>query len=310
MTTRLLLSLSVFALVACGSETEAPAPEAEAPVETAAPAPAPTPEAVAPADVLATVLASAERSDDNKARDAFRNPAETIAFFGIEPSDTVVEVWPGRGWYTEVLAPYLASGGGKLYAASYDPEGANERVLSALASFDERFVQQPALYGDVELTVLSQANQAIAPAGSADFVVTFRNVHNFQMGGWSDQAFAAFFEALKPGGVLGVVDHRLPEEADAEREQSSGYIKVSTIRQLAEEAGFVFDGESEINANPNDDTDHPFGVWTLPPNSRTTNRNGETPEGFDAEEFLAIGESDRFTLRFKKPEAPEESLLE
>jgi predicted methyltransferase len=259
---------------------------------------------------LEAILAAEDRSEDDRARDIFRHPVETIEFFGIEPSDTVVEVWPGSGWYTEILARYLAEGGGKLYAAGFDPESENERVRQSVANFSERFTGKPDVYGDVELSVLTQDTQDIAPEGSADVVVTFRNVHNFEMGGWSSDAFSAFYDALKPGGVLGVVDHRLPEDAEKGREQTSGYLKVSTVRQLAEDAGFVFDGESEINANPDDDTMHPFGVWTLPPNSRTTDRNGETPEEFDAQAYRDIGESDRMTLRFVKPEEPEESLLE
>lgn len=257
---------------------------------------------------LEAAVRSDLRSDDDKARDAFRNPVETIMFFGIEPDDTVVEVWPGRGWYTDILAPYLASGGGKLYAASFNPDSDNPRIQDALNAFEEKYADEA--YGDVELTVLAADRQDIAPAGSADVVVTFRNVHNFEMGGWSADAFAAFYEALKPGGTLGVVDHRLPEDRDKTLEMSSGYLKVSTVRQLAEDAGFVFDASSEINANADDTADHPFGVWTLPPVSRTSGRDGTAPEGFDPEAYKAIGESDRMTLRFKKPMEPEESLLE
>ncbi|MEM1289829.1 MAG: hypothetical protein AAGH60_15890, partial [Pseudomonadota bacterium] len=253
---------------------------------------------------------SSELRGEAAARDKFRHPTETLLFFGARPDQTIVEIWPGGGWYTDILAPFLASGGGKLYAAHYDPSSDNERVRRSLDAYDAKYVGNPAIYGEVEMTSLSQGNRAIAPAGSADLVLTFRNVHNFTMGGWGAEAFAAFFEALKPGGTLGVVEHRLPEAADLSREMSSGYVKVSTVRTLAEGAGFVFDGSSEVNANTKDDTDHPFGVWTLPPRSRTTDRDGNAPEGFDAAEYLAIGESDRMTLRFKKPLQPEEALLE
>ncbi|MEM0928737.1 MAG: hypothetical protein AAGI89_05540 [Pseudomonadota bacterium] len=313
MTHRFLLSLLLISAAACSepavetaSEPEAAAPEAPAD-EMAANVAVPE---VDPAEAaLAAAVASDLRSADNKARDEFRNPAETIAFFGVEPGDTVVEIWPGGGWYTEILAPYVTAGGGTYYAAHFHPDGPFGQ--SSLARFTENFVGAPEVYGPIELTGLSAENVDIAPAGSADYVLTFRNVHNFQMGEWAPAAFAAFYEALKPGGVLGVVDHRLPEQADDAAEQRSGYVKVSTVRRLAEEAGFVFDGESEVNANPNDDADHPFGVWTLRPSSRTADRNGEAPEGFDPEEYLAIGESDRMTLRFKKPEAePTEALLE
>ncbi|NNU15494.1 class I SAM-dependent methyltransferase [Parvularcula sp. ZS-1/3] len=299
-------------MAACGSpEAEAPEPaEVLAPVETEAPAEAEGYSEEARREMLQAAADDADRPEDQKARDEFRNPVDTLLFFGVEPDDTVVEAWPGGGWYTQVLARYLAAGGGKLYAAGFDPESENERVQASLAAFQERFVDNADEFGEIEMSVLTSERQELAPAGTADVVLTFRNVHNFEMGGWSEAAFAGFFEALKPGGVLGVVDHRLPEEADKAMEKSSGYVKVSTVRQLAEEAGFVFDGSSEVNANPNDDADHPFGVWTLPPRSRTSGQDGTAPEGFDAEEYKAIGESDRMTLRFKKPIEPAEALLE
>jgi predicted methyltransferase len=320
--TLLLLSALPLVLSACGEAdddraTEPMGTEVERSVDPAADADRADAEEMAgdslTADAaLRAAIDAEDRPSEERARDQYRNPAETIRFFGIEPSDTVVEIWPGGGWYTEILARYLAAGDGMLYAAGFDPEGASEGAQRSIDNFEQRFMERPE-YGDVEMTVLSQNNQSIAPDGTADAVVTFRNVHNFQMGGWAPEAFAAFYEALKPGGVLGVVDHRLPEDADIAREQSSGYVKVSTVRQLAEDAGFVFEEASEINANPMDDTDHPFGVWTLPPNSRQTGRNGAVPEGFDPEEYRMIGESDRFTLRFRKPEdanQPEDALLE
>lgn len=309
MTKRILLSLLLISAAACSE------PAVEAPAEPMAVEPEPAPvemvvPEIDPAEAaLTAAVASDIRSEGNKARDPFRNPAETIAFFGVEPGDTVVEIWPGGGWYTEILAPYVTAGGGTYYAAHFDPDGPFGQ--ESLARFDEKFVGSPDVYGPITLTALSAGSLEIAPAESADFVLTFRNVHNFEMGDWTPAAFAAFFAALKPGGVLGVVDHRLPEQADPLAEKRTGYVKVSTVKQYAEEAGFVFDGESEINANPNDDADHPFGVWTLPPNSRLTDRNGEAPEGFNPDEFSVIGESDRMTLRFKKPEAePTEALLE
>ncbi|MEM9840329.1 MAG: hypothetical protein AAF830_14390 [Pseudomonadota bacterium] len=308
-----LAGVAILALAACGETGEAPE---ETVVEAPAEEPA-APEATAPEmdmdamrAALMAAVASDARAEGASVRDEFRNPAETLMFFGVKPSDTVVEIWPGGGWYTDIISVYLASGGGKLYGAHFDPTSDSERVQSALRRFDEKYVDNPDVHGDVTRTVLSQNNVDIAPAGSADVVVTFRNAHNFEMGGWAPDAFAAFYAALKPGGTLGVVDHRLPEDADKAREKSSGYIKLSTVRAAAEEAGFVFDGSSEVNANADDDTDHPFGVWTLPPISRTTDRAGNAPEGFDAEAFKAIGESDRMTLRFKKPVEPAEALLE
>lgn len=237
---------------------------------------------------------AAHRSAENRARDAYRHPVETLAFFGIEPDDTVVELWPGGLWYTEILAPYLADKG-KLIAAA--PAGRGTEGLA------KRLDANPAVYGKVERanfpTLLG--GTGVAP-GSVDAVLTFRNVHNWRMGymqpdktDYSEAAFREIFAMLKPGGVLGIVDHRLPESADAAREMSSGYIKTSTIRRMAEAAGFRFAGASEVNANPKDTANWPKGVWTLPPNYA----EGEA----DRAKYQAIGESDRMTLKFVKPGA-------
>ena len=156
-------------------------------------------------------------------------------------------------------------------------------------------------YGDVQLTVFSREAETVAPDGSADMVLTFRNVHNWKMSGYAEESFEKFHAALKPGGTLGVVEHRLQEDADVSLERTSGYLKESTVIALAEAAGFELLEKSEINANPDDTADHPFGVWTLPPTSRTADRNGNAPDGFDAARYLAIGESDRMTLKFVKP---------
>jgi predicted methyltransferase len=241
---------------------------------------------------LEQAVAAPHRSEANRARDRYRHPVETLSFFGIEPDDTVVEIWPGGGWYTEVLAPYLAEKG-KLIVAP-----AAGRATEGLA---KRLDADPAAFGKVERanfpTVLG--GTGVAP-GTADAVLTFRNVHNWGAGynhpekkPYSEEAFAELFAMLKPGGVLGIVDHRLPENADAEREKTSGYIKVSTVRALAEKAGFEYVGASEVNANPKDPADWPDGVWTLPP----VLAKGDT----DREKYLAIGESDRMTLKFVKP---------
>jgi predicted methyltransferase len=241
---------------------------------------------------LQQAVANPQRSEKNRARDQYRHPAETLAFFGIRPTDTVVEIWPGGGWYTEILAPYLAASG-RLIAAAPAGKGA-DRLTQVLDA-------NPALFGKVERanfpTVLG--GTGVAP-GTADAVLTFRNVHNWGMGylqperkPYSEAAFAELFAMLKPGGVLGIEDHRLPEDASAEREKSSGYIKVSTVRAMAEKAGFRFVAASEVNANPRDTTDWPEGVWTLPP----TLALGDN----DRARYMAIGESDRMTLKFVKP---------
>lgn len=236
---------------------------------------------------LAAAIAAPTRTAANVARDKFRHPGETLAFFGIKPSDTVVEIWPTSGWYTEILAPYL-NGKGTLYAVDFWPDGL--KGIQALQA------KGPALYGGIKLAAFpAAAGDPTVPKGSADAVLTFRNVHNWQMGykrgnaPYAQEAFRQMYDMLKPGGVLGVVDHRLPESADTAREKQSGYVKVSTIRKLAEDAGFMFEGSSEVNANPQDTTDYPGGVWTLLPGLR------------GGEQYRSIGESDRMTLKFRKP---------
>ena len=245
-------------------------------------------------DALQAAIRADSRTAANGQRDRYRHPFETLAFFGVEPDDTVVEIWPGGGWYIEILAPYIARGGGRYYAVGMTPDQLNgvRRLMTANAQ----------LYGGVNLATFPSfaETDTRVPDGSADVVVTFRNVHNWRMGyqrdsqPYGEEAFRQMFRMLRPGGTLGVVDHRLPESADAGREATSGYVKTSTVRRLAEAAGFRFVGTSEVNANPRDTADWPDGVWTLPPRLRL----GEQ----DRERYLAIGESDRMTLRFVKPE--------
>jgi predicted methyltransferase len=242
---------------------------------------------------LSAAVANPQRTPANTARDPYRHPLETLSFFGVQPNHTVVEIWPGGGWYSEILAPYLAAGGGRLYAAAPDWGLGGVRRLKE---------GNPQLYGSV-LTAdfpAFDANATRVPDGSADVVLTFRNVHNWRMGyrrddkqDYAPEAFRQIYAMLKPGGVLGIVDHRLPESADAERERTSGYIKVSTVRRLAEAAGFRLAAASEVNANPRDTADWPNGVWTLPPSLALKDK--------DREKYVAIGESDRMTLKFVKP---------
>jgi predicted methyltransferase len=244
---------------------------------------------------LKAAIAAPTRTAANIARDRYRHPYETLSFFGVRPADTVVEIWPGGGWYSEIIAPYVLQGGGTYYAASMGANGHNgvRRLMEA----------NPTLYGGIRLAAFPafEAADTRVPDGSADVVLTFRNVHNWRMGyqrdsqDYSEEAFRQMFRMLRPGGTLGIVDHRLPESADAERERNSGYIKLSTVRRLAEAAGFQLVEASEVNANPRDTADWPDGVWTLPPALRL----GEQ----DRERYLAIGESDRMTLRFMKPRA-------
>ncbi|MEQ8935206.1 MAG: hypothetical protein RIE56_05390 [Amphiplicatus sp.] len=260
-----------------------------------------------PAEILDTVLASEHRPEEERARDSYRHPKETLLFFGAEPSMTIVEVWPGGGWYSNVIAPFLAKGDGVYYAAGLDP-AASERAGEAVAAFEAKYKSDSALYGTVNLTALS--DETIAPDDSADLVLTFRNVHNWMGAGTAEANFAKFYAALKPGGVLGVVEHRAPEEAPAGFEGSSGYVKESTVIGFAEAAGFELEARSEINANAADTKDHPFGVWTLPPVRRSSEVRGEETPDFDRAKYDAIGESDRMTLKFRKPIGADGALLE
>ncbi|WCP14359.1 hypothetical protein sphantq_02804 [Sphingobium sp. AntQ-1] len=235
------------------------------------------------ADPIAAAVAAPSRTPKNVARDPYRHPAETLAFFGVTPSQTVVEYSPSGGWYSEVLAPLLRDHG-TFYALQ--PTG---RYLDGYKSF---LAANPVAYDKVKLVAHPEAAASI-PAGSVDTVLTFRNVHNMVMAGSEAATFKAFFDMLKPGGTLGVVDHRLPEDRDSALEKSSGYLKVSTIRRIAQAAGFDYVGASEVNANPKDTADWPKGVWTLPPVL--------SQKDVDKDKYLAIGESDRMTLKFRKP---------
>ncbi len=250
------------------------------------------------AALLDAAIAGPARSQEDRARDQWRHPKETLQFFGVEPAMTVVEVWPGGGWYARILAPYLKSGGGVYYAAQVDP-AASERAADAVTRFKTNF-GDPEIYGVVNVTALGAG--PVAPEGTADVVLTFRNVHNWLGNETAEANFQAFFDALKPGGVLGVVEHRANESA-SDDDKESGYVKESTVKALAEAAGFEFVGASEINANPKDTKDHPFGVWTLPPVRRSAASAGQEDPNFDRAKYDAIGESDRMTLKFVKPAA-------
>lgn len=243
--------------------------------------------AAADTRAIATAVADTRRAPANAARDKYRHPTETLAFFGIRPDMTVVDVLPGGGWYSEILAPMLQADG--RYIAAAPPSG------SGRDSFDAMIARDPARYGKVVVTSLDpKVPSAIAPPGTADAVLIFREVHNFLTpdGAVAKQAFADCYTALKPGGVLGIEDHRLPEDRPADQEGKSGYLKTSTVIRLATAAGFKFAGQSEVNANPKDKADYPDGVWTLPPVLTLKDK--------DRDKYLAIGESDRMTLKFFK----------
>lgn len=242
---------------------------------------------------IGRVLAGEHRLAENRARDVHRHPLDTLLFFGIKPDMTVVEVWPGAGgWYTELLAPLLAKRG-KLYAAQVAAAPDNAFVTANLKSFADKLASRPDIYGKVEVTTLGNGNGAIAPPGSADLVVTFRNVHNWMSLGLAREAFAAMYVALKPGGILGVVEHRGDPAKPQDSRAASGYVNEEYAIALIEAAGFELVARSQVNANPRDTKDYAQGVWTLPPNYRSGNR--------ERAKYQAIGESDRFTLKFRKP---------
>lgn len=279
-----LHALCVLALVGCGGAGAAT--ETTPPVETTA---EPQTEDTGSAEVVQTgsidaAIAGPHRSEENRARDQYRHPKETLEFFGLQPNMTVIEMSPGGGWYTEILAPVLRDEG-RLIAAIPDPER---------SPYGQRFVEfvesRPDIYDRVERVIFHPPEQlSLGPSNSADMVLTFRSAHGWINSGHVTQIFEAIFDVLKPGGVLGLVQHRGPEGIDPQ----TGYVPESTIIHLAEAAGFELEERSEINANPADDHDHPHGVWSLLPTLRDA--------GEDRDEWAAIGESDRMTLRFRKP---------
>ena len=300
---KLLVVSLAAALSACGGgnppaepSTSAPAPSAEA--TPAAPAAAPAEAAPAAAAVpagLEAAIAGSWRSPENVARDAWRHPKETLAFFGVQPTMTVIEITPGGGWYSEILAPWLRDGG-RYIGAIVDPakassEGARDYYSKSNQGLRDKFAAGPEQYGKVELVEFDLSAPMLGASGSADAVLTFRNVHNWVNNGAAPLMFQAFHDVLKPGGVLGVVEHRA--NADVPEGDRSGYMSEAQVIAYATNAGFVLEEKSEINANPKDTKDHPNGVWTLPPSNRH--------DAADAEKYKAIGESDRMTLRFRKP---------
>lgn len=244
---------------------------------------------------LETAVANPARSDAFRARDQYRHPVETLKFFGVEPEMTVVEIWPGAGWYTEILASYLRSHGRYVAAGFVVSDESSPSWRKDIAQdFAKKFVDNPQVFGHVEVTEFGAPDRwRMADPGSADRVLTFRNIHNWIAGGYEKDMFSAIAAALKPGGVLGVVEHRAKPGATLQQMKDSGYVTEAYVIQLATDAGLKLDGKSEVNANPKDSKDYSKGVWTLPP----TLRLGEQ----DKQKYLDIGESDRMTLRFVKP---------
>ncbi|MGQ0503360.1 MAG: class I SAM-dependent methyltransferase [Panacagrimonas sp.] len=245
---------------------------------------------------LEDVIAGKHRPAENRARDVYRHPLETLRFFDIKPDQRVVEVWPGGGWYTEILAPYLRESGQYIAAGFVVDASTPKYRVEMMESLVASMAASPEIYGKPIVTALGAPSAyEAAPAGTVDRVLTFRNVHNWLKAGYEAPMFKAFYDALKPGGVLGVVEHRARPGTPLEKMKASGYVTEAKVIELATAAGFTLDSRSEINANPKDSADHPEGVWTLPPILRLGDK--------DREKYLAIGESDRMTLRFVKPKA-------
>ena len=287
MTIRMVpLSLALLAALAASQPTMAATPATPAKASPTLPA--------ADAAALDAVLKGDWRNAENTARDVYRHPKETLAFFGVKPTQTVVEITPGGGWYAEVLGPYLKKSG-HYVAAVVDPASASEKSRGyyqrSVDGLQKKFTDGPAQFDKAKMVKYDPAKPVFGAADSADVVRTFRNVHNWRSANQAEGMFKGFFAVLKPGGVLGVVEHRANQDVAAD--DKTGYVGEAQVIAMAEAAGFRLDGKSEINANPKDTKDHPNGVWTLPPSNNH-------PEA-DRAKYQAIGESDRMTLRFVKP---------
>ncbi|MBQ61104.1 MAG: methyltransferase [Gammaproteobacteria bacterium] len=251
-----------------------------------------------------TAINGEHRSSSNKARDQYRKPKETLTFFGFRSDMTVVEAWPGTGWYTEILAPALRKNG-KLYAAHYSANpsyGYNGVQRRFLGTFLQKAGHSPAIYDQLKITTLYYPYDLnIAPKSSADLLLTFRNAHNWVVPGYGGDAaakatFRAMFDVLKPGGILGLVDHRWPDPKTEDPAAANGYISEDRVIELVTEAGFNLVERSDMHHNSKDSHNHPRGVWTLPPSLAM----GDV----DRDKYITIGESDRMTLKFRKPAKP------
>jgi predicted methyltransferase len=303
-----VLTGSTFGVYACVNRKKTPPPQDGEPV------------AAGEEGTLEWAVAGGWRNPLNKARDPFRHPLETLKFFGVKPGDTVIDVWPGAGYMTEILAPYLARGKGKYIAALFENSApaeeasettetgtetgaatSSQAVVSLGEQYTQHFGENKKLFGEIGITEFGPNSAALAPAGTADVVLFFLNIHDWMAAGIAEKAFADAFAALKPGGTLAVEQHRADIGNVQDPAATSGYVQEPFVRQLATEVGFTFVEASEINANPKDSKDHPFGVWTLPPQRLTAKRGEPSNPDFDGALYESIGESDRMTLKFRKP---------
>ncbi len=245
-----------------------------------------------------------QRGEAHVARDGDRHPYESLAFWGLKPGQTVIEISPGSGYWTEILAPYAKATGGTYVAAvaDLDDPALSEGARKGRAAFEAKYADA-AQFGDVAYVGFGAASKPLGAPGSADLVLTARNIHNWMWReGMLDKAMGDFYAVLKPGGILAVEEHRADPRPQVD-EARDGYVATATVVAAAEKAGFKLEAQSEINANPKDSKDHPFGVWTLPPVRQSAARGQEPAADFDRAKYDAIGESDRMTLRFVKPAA-------
>jgi len=245
----------------------------------------------APDPAIAKAVADPARTPKYVARDPSRHPAEELTFFGLTPKMTVVEVWPGGGYWTEILGPYLKTSGHLIAAVPVTGESTEED--QGTAKWKARMESQKEHIGTITIAGLGKGHYDVAPANSVDLIVTFRNLHNWMDGGYTDEALKGFYTSLKPGGILGIEDHRGLDTKPQDPKAKSGYVRQDYTIALAKKAGFEFVGASEINANPKDTKEYPEGVWTLPPTLALGDK--------DRAKYVAIGESDNYVLKFRKP---------
>jgi len=244
---------------------------------------------------LEIIINSQHRAELNRLRDQYRHPQQTLEFMGVKPSMSVIEIWPGKGWYTEILAPWLKQGGGSFIAAGFPQHVGPKWRQQMQQEYGFWLKNTPELYDQVNVIELGPPNLwTLGDDETVDAVLTFRNVHNWVKGGYADEIFTAMYRVLKPGGILGIVDHRAKQGTDIDTMKQSGYLTETLVIELAQKTGFKLKAKSEINANPLDDTQHPKGVWTLPPSLRLGDNDN------DKAKYLAIGESDRFLFSFVK----------
>ena len=256
-----------------------------------------------PPGSLAWAMAGPWRIDAD--RDEWRHPLQTLLFWGLEGSMTVLEILPGLGWYTSILAPYLAANHGHLIDSSFDPDNGTMAEREVVAAWEARFTHDARLFGNIRRTVLSDSQPSVlAPPGSVDLAILANNVHTLMAEGIAERVLAEVFRALKPGGGFGIEQHRAASTGIQDPLAGTGYVQEAYVKLLAQEAHFEFVAASDVNANPHDTRSHPFGVWTLPPTLRSAPLGRPDNPHFDTARYRAIGESDRMTLKFRKASGP------